>query len=294
MGYPAKRMSSTCVFRGRRPPFLDIARPPGHRLTPDRFHPPRKSLLWIAINFLGTSHFSNFLKLRKKVPMWPKPRFRLFRGQFRPEAGPAGIRKCFHSMRKVISDISMSSGSRDHLCTTHNSIKISFRSSATQNVFLSELNSSDTGNHLKTRISDLLQLLEGEALPTELLTRLRRHQESGLPTPPSKDRYTIPRSNASRPHQHRRQLPEKNTQMPNNASTKYGSRCQSGKQYTGTSRHSDGTRSHDARRAEPALLHDAWYRATAAKRHPDGQRDDGLTRDGRVTARRERIFSHIK
>ena len=79
--------------------------------------------------------------------------------------------------------------------------------------------------------------------------------------------------------------------MPNNASTKYGSRCQSEKQYTGTSRHSDGTRSHDARRAEAALLHDAWYRATAAKRHPDGQRDDGLTRDGRVTARRERIFS---
>ena len=78
--------------------------------------------------------------------------------------------------------------------------------------------------------------------------------------------------------------------MPNNASTKYGSRCQSEKQCAGTSRHSDGTRSHDARRAEPALLHDAWCRATAAKRHPDGQRDDGLTRDGRVTARRERIF----
>ena len=44
------------------------------------------------------------------------------------------------------------------------------------------------------------------------------------------------------------------------------------------------------REAEPDQLHDAWYRATAAKRHPDGQRDDGLTRDGRVTARRERIF----
>ena len=70
--------------------------------------------------------------------------------------------------------------------------------------------------------------------------------------------------------------------MPNNASTKYGSRCQSGKQYTGTSRHSDGTRSHDARRADPALLHDAWYRATAAKRHPDGQRDDGFTAYGRL------------
>ena len=44
------------------------------------------------------------------------------------------------------------------------------------------------------------------------------------------------------------------------------------------------------REAEPDQLHDAWYHATAAKRHPDGQRDDGLTRDGRVTARRERIF----
>ena len=47
------------------------------------------------------------------------------------------------------------------------------------------------------------------------------------------------------------------------------------------------------REAEPDQLHDAWYLATAAKRHPDGQRDDGLTRDGRVTARRERIFLMI-
>ena len=78
-------------FSRRTWTFPDLARPPGHRLTPDRFHPPRKSLLWIANNFLGTSHFSNFLKLRKKVPMWPKTRFWLFRGQFRPEAGPAGI-----------------------------------------------------------------------------------------------------------------------------------------------------------------------------------------------------------
>ena len=82
----------------------------GARLTPDRCHPPRKSLLRIANNFLGTSHFPNFLKLRKKVPMWPKPRFRLFRGRFRPEGGPAEIRECFHSIRKAIPDISMSSG----------------------------------------------------------------------------------------------------------------------------------------------------------------------------------------
>ena len=27
-----------------------------------------------------------------------------------------------------------------------------------------------------------------------------------------------------------------------------------------------------------------------AKRHPDGQRADGLTHDGRLSARRERIF----
>ena len=40
-----------------------IARPPGHRLTPDRFHPLRKSSLCIANIFFGTSHFPNFLKL---------------------------------------------------------------------------------------------------------------------------------------------------------------------------------------------------------------------------------------
>ena len=48
------------------------------------------------------------------------------------------------------------------------------------------------------------------------------------------------------------------------------------------------------REAEPDQLHDAWCPATAAKRHPEGQRDDGLTRDGRVTARRERIFYGLK
>ena len=48
------------------------------------------------------------------------------------------------------------------------------------------------------------------------------------------------------------------------------------------------------REAEPDQLHDAWCPATAAKRHPEGQRDDGLTRDGRVTARRERIFLGLK
>ena len=48
------------------------------------------------------------------------------------------------------------------------------------------------------------------------------------------------------------------------------------------------------REAEPDQLHDAWCPATAAKRHPEGQRDDGLTRDGRVTARRERIFWKFK
>ena len=101
--YPAHALFSRGTW-----PFPDIARPPGHRLTPDRFHPPRKSLLRIDNNFLGTSHFSNFLKLRKKVPMWPKPRFRLFRGQFRSESGPAGFRKCFYSIRKEIPDIPMS------------------------------------------------------------------------------------------------------------------------------------------------------------------------------------------
>ena len=50
--------------------------------------------------------------------------------------------------------------------------KFSFRSSITQNVFLSEINSSDTGNLLKTRIPDLLQFLQSEIHALELLAHL--------------------------------------------------------------------------------------------------------------------------
>ena len=71
MGYPANRIGHTRTFRGGPGRFPGIARPPGHRLTPDRFHLLRKSSLCIANNFLGTSHFSNFLKLWKKVHLCP-------------------------------------------------------------------------------------------------------------------------------------------------------------------------------------------------------------------------------
>ena len=68
MGYPPKGMWSTCVLRPGRAPFLDIARPPAHRLTPNLFHPLRKSLLHIANKNFWCPHFSNFPKLWKKVP----------------------------------------------------------------------------------------------------------------------------------------------------------------------------------------------------------------------------------
>ena len=45
------------------------------------------------------------------------------------------------------------------------------------------------------------------------------------------------------------------------------------------------------REAEPAQLHNACYRATAAKRHPDGQRDDGFTAYGRLPLAESGFFS---
>ena len=84
-----------------------------------------------------------------------------------------------------------------------------------------EINSSDTGNLLKTRISDLLQLLEGEALPTELLTRLRRHQETGPPAPAIL-LMSVHHTTAQRIHTtpaRTKQMPERKKPMPNNAST---------------------------------------------------------------------------
>ena len=110
MGYEAEAIGLIRVVRPGRDPLQMLARPPGPRRTSDRFHAPRKSLLSPDITKFCTSHFPNFSKLRKKGPSWPKPRFRLFRGRFRPEAGPAGIRECFHSIRKLIYDISISEG----------------------------------------------------------------------------------------------------------------------------------------------------------------------------------------
>ena len=85
MGYPANSIRSTRTFREGRAPFPGIARPPGHRLTPDRFHPPRKSSLWIGNIFLGTSHFPNFLKLCKKLNFCP---FRTSREDFDQKEAP--------------------------------------------------------------------------------------------------------------------------------------------------------------------------------------------------------------
>ena len=110
MGYEAKAIRNIRAFRQGLDPLWRLARPPGARRTSDRFHPPRKSSLSPDITKISTSHFPNFSKLRKKVPSWPKPTIRPFRGRFRPEAGPAGIRECFHSIRKLIYDIFISEG----------------------------------------------------------------------------------------------------------------------------------------------------------------------------------------
>ena len=137
------------------------------------------------------------------VPRWPKPRFRLFRGQCRPEAGPAGIRKCFHSMRKMISDISISSGVTWPLMKNPllEISKISFRSSIVQNVFLSEINSSDTGNPLKSTNCDLPQLLQTqELLPSSNNVYEDTQRSARPPLPSSKARPAIPRGTASRRH----------------------------------------------------------------------------------------------
>ena len=110
MGYEAATNVLSRTFRPGRDPLQRLAQPPGTRMTSDRFCTLRKSSLSPDNKKFSTSHFPNFSKLRKKGPSWPKPRFRLFRARFRQEVGPAGIRECLHSIRKVISDISMSAG----------------------------------------------------------------------------------------------------------------------------------------------------------------------------------------
>ena len=98
MGYPATAIGTTRVFRGGLGRFQEIARPPGLRLTPDRFHPPRKSSLWIANIFFGISHFPNFLKLWKKLNFCP---FRTSRDDFdqkeAPQAAASASSRCARS-----------------------------------------------------------------------------------------------------------------------------------------------------------------------------------------------------
>ena len=110
MGYDEEAIRHIRGIRGGPGPLWRLAQPPGPRRTSDRFCTLRKSLLSPDITKFCTSHFPNFSKLRKKGSSWPKPRFWLLRGRFRPEAGPAGIRECFHSIRKLIYDISISEG----------------------------------------------------------------------------------------------------------------------------------------------------------------------------------------
>ena len=57
MGYPANPMLLTRGFRVGIGCYPDIAPPPGHRLTPARFHPLRKSSLCIANIFLSPPIF---------------------------------------------------------------------------------------------------------------------------------------------------------------------------------------------------------------------------------------------
>ena len=84
MGYPANRMLLRRGFREGRAPFAGIARPPGHRWTPDRFHPPWKSSLRI-VNFFGHPHFPKFLKLYEKLKFCP---FRTSRDDFDRKQAP--------------------------------------------------------------------------------------------------------------------------------------------------------------------------------------------------------------
>ena len=104
MGYPANAISSTRTFRVGIGRFPDIARPPGHRLTPDRFRPPRKSSLCIPHNFFGHLPFSKIPKTLKKGALVSNPHFT---GGFQPEGGPTSTREHFHSMPKVIPKISI-------------------------------------------------------------------------------------------------------------------------------------------------------------------------------------------
>ena len=91
-------------------------------------------------------------------------------------------------------------------------------------------------------------------------------------------------------HPHTRQLPEKNKQMPNNASTNLGSDSLVLKVIYRllTARRPVYVPFRSKSGTCPATHR--FLLGYGATRHPDRERADGLTRYGRLTARRERIF----
>ena len=166
MVYPANTIGSTRTFRVGIGRFPDISRPP-----PDRCHPLRKSFLWIATNFFWHLPFFKFPETLKKGALVSNPHFTR---RFGPEAGPASTREHFHSMRKVIPDISILCPKSFHFrekCELENS-KNFIRLLSKSSVFQLTENSSDTWNLLKSDICDLQQLRGLETAASGLLARL--------------------------------------------------------------------------------------------------------------------------
>ena len=156
-----------------------------------------------------------------------------------------------------------------------------------ERIFLNKCVTNESQPHLWKHV------LETETLPSELLPRLRRHQETGPPAPAIL-LMSVHHTTAQRIHTtpaRTKQMPERKKPMPNNASTKWGRKClvlEIIKSNLTTLRpvyvplRSKSGSCPATRRLIPGY---------GAKRHPDGQRADGLTHDGRLTARRERIFT---
>ena len=116
----------TCAFSGHsatsRPP-IDLGPVPS----------AQKKFALHSSHFFWHLPFYNFPETLKKGALVSKPHFT--RG-FRPEAGPADTREHFHSMRKVIPDISILCPKSFHFrekCELENSKKI-IRSQTESNV----------------------------------------------------------------------------------------------------------------------------------------------------------------
>ena len=202
-------MSPTRGFREGCAPFPRIARPPGHRLTPDRFHPPRKSSLRIANKTFGFSHFSNFLKLREKLKICP---FRTSRDDFdqkeAPHAPASASSRCarpfptFPCFAQKVSIFEKNANwkirKNSSGCYRNPALSNSPKIHPTPGTFSNPTSVTSSGS------GDSKQLHPGGYGVYEGIRR-----PAHPPLPSSKDRYNIMRSDASRAHQHRRHLPEK-------------------------------------------------------------------------------------